>query len=125
MPRDVRRCLIAALVLASSAACDRRGAESATFAGTDACVSCHRDEVSAWRTSQHAVAMQVAAGDAVLGRFDGRTLTHGGVTSTFRREGSRFVAASRVERTGEREQEARQQDTQQPDHPAAAITAQS
>lgn len=64
----------------------------ATYVGADACVSCHQEAAADWRTSQHAAAMTVASAATVRGQFDGRTLRHDGVTSTFfRRDGRFFV----------------------------------
>jgi hypothetical protein len=49
--------------------------------------------MAAWRGSQHALAMQEATAEAVLGDFDDASFTHGGVTSRFfRRDGKFFVA---------------------------------
>jgi len=65
---------------------------AATYVGQVACAECHRAETDAWKTSQHAKAMQHATDATVLGRFDGATFTNRGVTSTFfRRDGKYFV----------------------------------
>jgi predicted CXXCH cytochrome family protein len=77
-----------------------RGAESSTqpadaptFVGSAACSGCHDGEMAAWRTSQHALAMQEASAKTVLGDFDDASFTHGGVSSRFvRRDGKFFVA---------------------------------
>jgi predicted CXXCH cytochrome family protein len=63
----------------------------ATFVGTAACEPCHATETTAWRGSHHDRAMQVAGDATVLGDFDGRSLTHFGVTSTFSKRDGKFV----------------------------------
>lgn len=62
-----------------------------TFVGAPRCATCHPAESSAWRSSQHAVAMQPARPAAVLGRFDGARLTSDGLTTTFLRRDDRYV----------------------------------
>src|SRR5262245_22107935 len=61
-----------------------------TFVGHERCADCHRAETEAWRTSQHARAMQPATSQTVLGRFDGARFTYNGVTSTFFRKADRY-----------------------------------
>lgn len=39
------------------------------------CIACHAQQVTAWQKSHHHLAMQPATDAAVLGAFDGRTLT--------------------------------------------------
>jgi tetratricopeptide (TPR) repeat protein len=63
----------------------------AEFIGSERCARCHAAESAAWKTSQHAVAMQTATPATVLGRFDGTPFVNGGVTSTFVRRGGQFV----------------------------------
>ncbi len=63
-----------------------------TFIGSPACAECHRAETAAWKTSQHARAMQHANEKTVLGNFNDATFTYNGITSTFfRRDGKYFV----------------------------------
>ena len=67
------------------------------FAGSVACADCHAAEYERWRRSQHAVAMQVADEDTVLGNFDGARFRNFGVTSEFfRRDGKFIVRTDRV-----------------------------
>lgn len=67
-------------------------AAEASFAGSDACATCHADEAAAWRGSQHARAMQHATEATVLGDFDDARLRYAGVESRFfRRDGRFFV----------------------------------
>ncbi|HKY61376.1 MAG TPA: multiheme c-type cytochrome [Gemmatimonadota bacterium] len=62
------------------------------FVGAGTCAECHAAQAAAWRGSHHDLAMQEATGEAVLGDFDGATLTYAGITSTFfRRDGRYFV----------------------------------
>jgi Flp pilus assembly protein TadD len=63
----------------------------ATFIGAEACAGCHRLETERWKTSHHALAMQKATAATVLGDFANATLTHHGLTTTFSRDGDKFV----------------------------------
>ena len=65
--------------------------EPLRFVSSEQCASCHKTEYDAWKTSQHAVAMQEATPTTVLGRFDSTRVQAGGVTSTFLRRGDRLV----------------------------------
>lgn len=53
------------------------------FVGYKACVECHQEEVSQWKTSHHFQAMQHATKDTVLGDFNQREFTNFGLTTTF------------------------------------------
>jgi hypothetical protein len=53
------------------------------FVGSDRCAQCHTAEHKDWLSSQHAVAMQEATEQTVLGHFDGVTFSKDDVTSTF------------------------------------------
>ena len=61
------------------------------YIGSAKCATCHEPEYAAWKTSQHAVAMQTATPATVLGRFDGARLENAGVTSTFFHRDDRFI----------------------------------
>ena len=65
----------------------------ARYVGSLTCAQCHPREHKEWQTSQHAAAMQEATDKTVLGRFDGSTFSHGGVTSTFFREGRQVLGS--------------------------------
>lgn len=65
--------------------------DGATFAGAGACASCHAAETERWKSSHHALAMQKASAATVLGDFANATLTHHGVTTTFTRDGDKFM----------------------------------
>jgi len=64
----------------------------AAYVGSAACRDCHADEYQRWQSSQHAVAMQVADEQTVLGDFSGVTFRNRGVTSEFLRRDGKFVA---------------------------------
>ena len=64
----------------------------AAFVGSTQCASCHEGSYKAWKGSHHALAMQHASEQAVLGDFSGAKLRYAGVESTFfRRDGKFFV----------------------------------
>jgi nitrate/TMAO reductase-like tetraheme cytochrome c subunit len=94
MLRSARAGTIAALLasaLAGLTSCRRPPSEPASFVGSDACAQCHAAEHSAWRGSQHAVAMQVATPRTVLARFDGTQFTNAGIAYTFGRRGDTSI----------------------------------
>jgi tetratricopeptide (TPR) repeat protein len=65
---------------------------AAEFVGSESCSACHQAQHAAWKTSQHALAMQHASPDTVRGNFDDARYAFDGVTSTFfRRDGKYFV----------------------------------
>jgi predicted CXXCH cytochrome family protein len=66
-------------------------APAATHVGSAVCGECHSDEYQRWRASQHAVAMQVADEQTVLGDFSGVRFRNRGVTSEFFRRDGKFV----------------------------------
>jgi tetratricopeptide (TPR) repeat protein len=62
------------------------------YVGSSACARCHAEEYQAWQGSQHAMAMQVADEQTVLGNFNGARFRNFGVISEFfRREGKFMV----------------------------------
>lgn len=66
-------------------------ASASTFAGSDACASCHAAEFAAWGGSHHQLAMQPATETTVLGDFSGATLDHFGATTRFLRDADAFI----------------------------------
>jgi len=62
-----------------------------THVGSAACRECHVDQYQRWQASQHAVAIQVADDQTVLGDFSGVKFRQRGVTSEFFRRDGRFV----------------------------------
>jgi tetratricopeptide (TPR) repeat protein len=61
------------------------------FVGSTACRDCHAGEYERWQGSQHAVAMQVADEQTVLGDFTGASFRKHGITSEFFRRDGKFV----------------------------------
>ncbi len=90
----LRTGLIAILLLTSACApapeTSRAQASPPAFVGRQTCAGCHAEQDRLWQGSHHDLAMQEATEATVLGRFDGATLTHSGVTTTFFRRGGRF-----------------------------------
>ena len=64
---------------------------TSTFIGGQICAGCHVPETESWRGSHHALAMQVATPNTVLGDFTVAKLDHFGVLSTFYRDGNKFM----------------------------------
>ncbi|MGI9203622.1 MAG: tetratricopeptide repeat protein [Woeseiaceae bacterium] len=62
----------------------------ATYHGSESCRDCHADEYALWQGSDHAVAMQHATPDTVLGDFSDIEFTHFDTTSRFFRRDDRF-----------------------------------
>jgi predicted CXXCH cytochrome family protein len=65
--------------------------EPPSFVGGKACADCHSAQFDAWKGSHHALAMQKATESTVLGDFAGAELEHFGVTTTFFRNGDKFM----------------------------------
>jgi cytochrome c553 len=63
----------------------------AAFVGSAACADCHADQYRPWQGSQHALAMQAATEESVLGDFSGVKFPHMGVTSEFFRRDAAFM----------------------------------
>ncbi len=66
----------------------------AGFAGSAVCAGCHEAQSKAWKTSQHAHAMQEATEAAVLGDFNGAEAQHFSSKARFFRKDGRFFAAT-------------------------------
>ncbi len=64
---------------------------AATYVGAGACGQCHAAVAKAWRGSHHALAMQHATESTVLGDFNDRSVSFGGVTSRFYRRDGKFM----------------------------------
>ncbi len=63
----------------------------AKFVGAAECATCHEQENSRWRGSHHQLAMQPATDSTVLGDFSHASFDNNGVTTTFSRNGSKFM----------------------------------
>ncbi|MBV8269917.1 MAG: hypothetical protein JO252_26645, partial [Planctomycetaceae bacterium] len=68
-----------------------RADEAPTFVGAQACANCHAAAFDAWKGSHHALAMQPATAANVLGDFTGARVEHFGITTTFFRDGEKFM----------------------------------
>jgi Flp pilus assembly protein TadD len=63
-----------------------------TYVGGAVCAQCHGREATAWRQSHHALAMQKAMEETVLGDFNDASFAYNGTTSRFfRKDGKFFV----------------------------------
>ncbi len=82
---------VCALAIAASLSCAPVDKGAATFVGSEKCESCHRAQYELWRGSQHAVAMQEARPETVLGDFNNASFVQQGLTSRFVRRGQQFV----------------------------------
>lgn len=66
-------------------------APSLDFVGRAKCVECHELEGQLYEGSHHDMAMDPPNEETVLGDFDDATHEHFGVTTTFRRDGERYL----------------------------------
>ena len=66
----------------------------AQYIGGQACAECHAAQATAWRGSDHDLAMQVADERSVLGDFADATFAYAGTTSTFRRRDGRYFVTT-------------------------------
>ena len=62
--------------------------------GSAACAGCHAAETEAWRTSQHADAMQHATDASVRGDFSDVTVNYFGTSTRFFRDGEKFMVTT-------------------------------
>ena len=67
------------------------GLAAPEYAGGESCLSCHQQAYEAWQGSHHQLAMQEAQAASVLGNFNQATFAKGGITTTFFRDGERFM----------------------------------
>jgi predicted CXXCH cytochrome family protein len=84
-------------MIALAFACISRAARAekpANYVGGQVCSRCHAAEAERWKTSHHALAMQKATEATVFGDFAHGQIEHFGVTSTFFRDGDRFMVRS-------------------------------
>ena len=63
----------------------------AKFVGAAECAACHEHENTLWRGSHHQLAMQPATNSTVLGDFNHASFDNNGITSSFLRNGSKFM----------------------------------
>ena len=85
------RYLAAVIVLTLIGSVAARADEPPGIVGVHACAGCHAAEYDARKGSHHALAMQPATAATVLGDFSGKQFEHFGVTTTFFRDGEKFM----------------------------------
>ncbi|MBX3422686.1 MAG: hypothetical protein KF752_14120 [Pirellulaceae bacterium] len=61
------------------------------YVGSAACITCHQDQGQAHRDSHHALAMQLATPDTVLGDFNDATVQHYGIVSRLYRHNGKYL----------------------------------
>ena len=66
-------------------------AVKASYVGAEVCAGCHQTQAERWKTSHHALAMEKATPETVLGDFSGVSIENFGVVSTFSRVGDKFM----------------------------------
>ena len=64
---------------------------AARYVGREVCTRCHGEQEARWRGSHHDLAMQETTAETVLGDFDGAEFRYAGTTTTFFRDGDRFL----------------------------------
>jgi len=83
---------LALLMATATGAAAESQAQQSNYVGSQACASCHQEELAAWRGSHHDLAMQPADETTVLGDFADVDFEHRGVRSRFfRRDGEYWV----------------------------------
>ena len=89
--KALRQAVLAVVVLLTLPVVAADADQPATFIGARACAGCHAAQFDAWKGSHHALAMQKATEATVLGDFADVKLEHFGVTTTFFRNGDKFM----------------------------------
>ena len=79
-------CLMLALTYAQA-----KDAVNASYVGVEVCAGCHQTPAERWKTSHHALAMEKATPETVLGDFSGVSVENFGVVSTFSHVGDKFM----------------------------------
>jgi predicted CXXCH cytochrome family protein len=78
------------LAVALVACAPKRASHPSTYVGSERCGSCHPSEYAAWRGSHHALAMQPATDQTVLGDFSDASIHN----FRFSRRGPAFVVSA-------------------------------
>jgi len=60
------------------------------YVGAQVCAECHAEEYAAWKSSQHAAAMQHADEQTVRGNFNNAHFSYANITSTFFKRDEKF-----------------------------------
>ena len=89
--KALRQAVLAVVVLLTLPVVAAGADQPAAFTGAEACAGCHAAQFDAWTGSHHALAMQKATEATVLGDFADVKLEHFGVTTTFFRNGDKFM----------------------------------
>ena len=89
--KALRQAVLAVVVLLTLPVVAADADQPATFIGARACAGCHAAQFDAWKGSHHALAMQTATTATVLGGFADAKLEHFGGTTTFYRDGEKFM----------------------------------
>ena len=69
----------------------KSGSPAPLYVGSERCASCHKPAFDKWKVSNHALAMQAAKPETVLGDFSGATWSHRGKTWRFFRRDDQFL----------------------------------
>ncbi|WP_416139400.1 cytochrome c3 family protein [Halomonas sp. HK25] len=64
------------------------------YLGSQACAGCHQEAFTAWQDSHHALAMQHANEQSVLGDFDDASFTYAGTETHFATRGERYFVTT-------------------------------
>jgi predicted CXXCH cytochrome family protein len=94
-------CLCSVIFLVACDRGDEQSADTATqlhhavssepeYVGKEKCITCHKQETSAFLGSHHDLAMQHAKSDTVLGDFDNAEFVFNGITSRFYKNDGKF-----------------------------------
>ncbi len=81
-------CLLTGVTMHFADATSQRKAD---FAGSQSCVTCHREATEAWKDSHHAWAWRAPTEGNVFGDFGDTTFLHGGFETRFSKQGDRFL----------------------------------
>ncbi|MFK7732173.1 MAG: tetratricopeptide repeat protein [Pseudomonadales bacterium] len=73
----------------------QRASQPATYVGSAQCSACHEQAMEQWQTSHHALAMQLASSDTVLGDFDNHTAIHMGEGFTFTQDKEQYFVRTK------------------------------
>jgi hypothetical protein len=69
---------------------DRRLPTAQLYVGSARCQECHKQEHDSWSATSHAMAMQKATTDSVVGNFRGATFEGDGISAEMTQEGATF-----------------------------------
>jgi predicted CXXCH cytochrome family protein len=90
-PQTVAMVILTVLLILAPKHAQADDAVKATYVGAEVCAGCHQAQAQRWKTSHHALAMEQATPETVLGDFSGVSVENFGVVSTFSRAGDKFM----------------------------------